>query len=409
MCVWWAPVNAPRSCPNSSLSSSSRGTAAQLTLTNGASCRSEKWWIARATSSLPVPVSPQISIVTSTRAACWMISQTARIFGLHHNATSAATLPSGRSARGPDSSSRLFTMLSGDTRPDAASRACRSRGEGPVVRHGRGAGGGGPRSSDDSIDVGDGEAARASEAVGPCGRTRRAKVRRGLVDDRLFVHGPVTVRKKRAPERMRLFQGYSAGFRPRVRRMPAFSVAGGGKLGRVLLNRLRPGEPTMIAAISARRGLARPPGARATGSRSGQIRGGGSASCEARSAPPTASPRSETGPDPPGRRGPAQRGSKRRRAASGSHRHRPHGKKSARTPSRPGRELAAHGRTGAPFSFIAGTWLWWESGTRVATPVRDAAPATGGSSRCDHVLRRHGSSVCDVDMNESLPRHCPEA
>ena len=43
-----APVNAPRSWPNSSLSSSSAGSAAQLTLTNGRLRRVERWWIARA-------------------------------------------------------------------------------------------------------------------------------------------------------------------------------------------------------------------------------------------------------------------------------------------------------------------------------------------------------------------------
>ncbi len=70
----WAPVKAPRSCPNSSLSSRSRGMAAQLTLTNGLLRRDERWWMVRATRSFPVPVSPQISTVTSTPAARRMIS-----------------------------------------------------------------------------------------------------------------------------------------------------------------------------------------------------------------------------------------------------------------------------------------------------------------------------------------------
>ena len=52
-------------CPKSSLSISSDGMAAQLTSTNAAACRGERWWSARATSSLPVPFSP----VISTRAA----------------------------------------------------------------------------------------------------------------------------------------------------------------------------------------------------------------------------------------------------------------------------------------------------------------------------------------------------
>jgi hypothetical protein len=42
------------------LSSSPRGIAAQLSLTNARSLRVLKSWIARAMSSLPVPVSPRI-------------------------------------------------------------------------------------------------------------------------------------------------------------------------------------------------------------------------------------------------------------------------------------------------------------------------------------------------------------
>ena len=39
-------------------------------------------WIARATMSFPVPVSPRSSTVMSTRAACWIVPQSSRIFGL---------------------------------------------------------------------------------------------------------------------------------------------------------------------------------------------------------------------------------------------------------------------------------------------------------------------------------------
>jgi hypothetical protein len=60
-----APVNDPFMWPNSSLSMSSDGIAAQLTSTNASSCRGEASWSPRATSSLPVPFSP----VISTRAA----------------------------------------------------------------------------------------------------------------------------------------------------------------------------------------------------------------------------------------------------------------------------------------------------------------------------------------------------
>ena len=65
---WIAPVKAPRSKPNSSDSSSSVGRAAQLTLTNGLSRRSDDEQSARATSSLPVPLSPRIRQVTSVSA-----------------------------------------------------------------------------------------------------------------------------------------------------------------------------------------------------------------------------------------------------------------------------------------------------------------------------------------------------
>ena len=55
-----APVNAPLTCPNSSLSSSVSVSPAQLTGLNGLSRRSEFMWIARASSSLPVPEGPSI-------------------------------------------------------------------------------------------------------------------------------------------------------------------------------------------------------------------------------------------------------------------------------------------------------------------------------------------------------------
>ena len=60
-----APVNAPFSWPNSSLSSSSAGIAPQLIGTNGRSRRGEASWMARATTSLPVPDSPRISTLLS--------------------------------------------------------------------------------------------------------------------------------------------------------------------------------------------------------------------------------------------------------------------------------------------------------------------------------------------------------
>ena len=74
-----APVNAPFTCPNSSDSSSVSGMAAQLTLMSGMSRCALRSWMARAASSLPVPVSPVMSTVlllcatsSSLRISSWM-------------------------------------------------------------------------------------------------------------------------------------------------------------------------------------------------------------------------------------------------------------------------------------------------------------------------------------------------
>ncbi len=56
-----APVNAPRSCPKSSLSSSVSVKAAQLMATKGPAARRLLRCSARAINSLPVPLSPRIS------------------------------------------------------------------------------------------------------------------------------------------------------------------------------------------------------------------------------------------------------------------------------------------------------------------------------------------------------------
>ncbi len=70
-----APVKAPRSWPNSSLSSRVSASAAQCTLTNGPAARGLLAWSASATSSLPVPDSPVMSTLEragATRAiASW--------------------------------------------------------------------------------------------------------------------------------------------------------------------------------------------------------------------------------------------------------------------------------------------------------------------------------------------------
>ncbi len=73
-----APVKAPFSCPNRALSTSPSGMAAQLMEMNGPSCRGLPSWMARATSSLPVPDSPSSSTVALVGATVPMVSMTRR-------------------------------------------------------------------------------------------------------------------------------------------------------------------------------------------------------------------------------------------------------------------------------------------------------------------------------------------
>ena len=75
-CWRTAPVNAPFSWPNSVLSTRSRGIAARFTGMNGPSGRSPSRWISRATSSLPVPLSPSTSTVADSFAIRWTRSTT---------------------------------------------------------------------------------------------------------------------------------------------------------------------------------------------------------------------------------------------------------------------------------------------------------------------------------------------
>ena len=78
----WAPVNAPFSWPNSSLSSRLSGIAPQLMAMNGPSPRLPLRWIASAASSLPVPFSPVISTGASVVATLRIAPKTSWICGL---------------------------------------------------------------------------------------------------------------------------------------------------------------------------------------------------------------------------------------------------------------------------------------------------------------------------------------
>ncbi|EWS57560.1 hypothetical protein Y694_04456 [Methylibium sp. T29-B] len=78
---WCAPVNAPFSTPNSSLSSSSAGKAAQFSATKACAARGLAWCSARANISLPTPVSPSSSTVVGVAAARSASAQAARKAG----------------------------------------------------------------------------------------------------------------------------------------------------------------------------------------------------------------------------------------------------------------------------------------------------------------------------------------
>ena len=77
-----APVKAPRTWPNSVDSSRSIGTEPVLTTTNGPSARGDRWWMARASSSLPVPDSPVSRMLERDGAARRTSSITRSIAGL---------------------------------------------------------------------------------------------------------------------------------------------------------------------------------------------------------------------------------------------------------------------------------------------------------------------------------------
>jgi hypothetical protein len=73
------PVKAPFSWPNSSFSRISLGSAAQLSAKNGPRARSLFWWVARATSSLPVPLSPKMKTLAVEAATASISRYTSRM------------------------------------------------------------------------------------------------------------------------------------------------------------------------------------------------------------------------------------------------------------------------------------------------------------------------------------------
>jgi len=101
-----APVKAPFSWPNSSLSSNVSGSAPTFTAMNGLLRRGLSLWIARATSSLPVPLSPSISTVLVTGASCSTFTSTSRTGAL------SPTSPVSRLSRSRSSSRRTSAASS---------------------------------------------------------------------------------------------------------------------------------------------------------------------------------------------------------------------------------------------------------------------------------------------------------
>jgi hypothetical protein len=77
-----APVNDPLTCPNSSLSNRDSDSAAHGTAANGPSRRRLSEWMARASTFLPVPLSPRSSTAASEAAAGSAVSSARCMAGL---------------------------------------------------------------------------------------------------------------------------------------------------------------------------------------------------------------------------------------------------------------------------------------------------------------------------------------
>ena len=74
-------MNAPRSWPNSSLSSRVSASAAQWSFTKGPLARGLRSWMAAAISSLPVPDSPVMSTLARDGATWATVLKTSCIGG----------------------------------------------------------------------------------------------------------------------------------------------------------------------------------------------------------------------------------------------------------------------------------------------------------------------------------------
>ena len=119
-----APVNAPASWPNSSLSSSSAGIAAVLSATNGLPARGDSRCSARATSSLPVPVSPVTSTDSGACASRPIARNSVCIAGV--SPTSASASDGATGAASPAASA--LPALAPSVRAASATASSRSKG-----------------------------------------------------------------------------------------------------------------------------------------------------------------------------------------------------------------------------------------------------------------------------------------
>ncbi len=82
-----APVKAPRRWPKSSLSARPAGSELQSTTMNGLALRGEAWWMERASTSLPVPVSPRSTTVASLLATAVSSPKSLRMAALFPTAS----------------------------------------------------------------------------------------------------------------------------------------------------------------------------------------------------------------------------------------------------------------------------------------------------------------------------------
>ncbi len=188
------PEKAPRSWPNSSLSSSADGIAAQLTATKRP-LRPEARCSARATRSLPVPVSPVTSTSASvgpTRATSERTCSIAGLLPTRWPGWASARWSRSRSSVSAESRSALRTAVSsrsGDggfsTKSVAPSRSASTASP--------------AEASPESTTTGSGERPRAAGRA-TAARSRRASARRARSSGRLarVARAPARRRRRRA-------------------------------------------------------------------------------------------------------------------------------------------------------------------------------------------------------------------